>query len=440
MLFHDILLRIFGYRLLIDKNNINEGAEIDIDLEGGHAEITRKTDNKLYHNEKFRLCINYGYRFMILLILLWIPIYSIILSKTENDGRYLSSNIFSVLFLIQYVTGVIYYETAHIDSSFQRFGDYTQWIKKGYIIGLCVSIILIVGSAILLLSGVNVLIYTNMYQNANVAQKVFVVILLIIEKFVSYNILLLNMVTFALIFVIHSKKVNSFHTTLNKKISDSEELQILSIIEDFSSLKEYHTSSVKALNDMFSTMATVGTIGIYFTVINYGTEFTGPMQITNGIFIVFVDVLYILIITRVKSTVDDIKAIVNSTLFFSSYIDRSYLQEMASPEAPSETGVRKRNLSKTASIRTLNLHTTSVLKEQKEEIGNIENLATRTLIKSYENGFSNEWQILNDKLSSPWESFNVFGFEFADVSPAKKAFALITTYMMTNHLQSRLKL
>ena len=437
-MFHNILLKVFGYRPLIEKNEVDDGAQIDIDIEKGLASVTKKKSEKIYHNERVRCGINYGYRFLILLILAWPPIYAVVASIVEKDGRYFSSNIFSLLFLIQYFIGMIYYKTDHIDLSFNEFGDYTHWIKRGYNIGTGISVVLSIIALILLVTDVNILIYSDLYEDGNIVQKVFTCILLVIEKFVSFNILLINMITFILIFVIYGKKVKAFHTTLNEKISNSEDLQILSIIEDFSNLKQYHTVSVDALNDMFSTMATMGTIGIYFIVLNFGTEFTGPIQIINGIFVLLIDALYIYTITKVKNTVDSIKSVVNSKLFFASYIDRSYLGDMALPDAPSETGLKRRSLSKTASIRTLNLYTTTALKEQKEEIGNIENLATRTLIKSYENGFANEWKILNDKLSSSWASFNVFGFEFTDISPAKKAVALITAYVMTTHLQNQL--
>lgn len=74
-----------------------------------------------------------------------------------------------------------------------------------------------------------------------------------------------------------------------------------------------------------------------------------------------------------------------------------------------------------------------------ENIDDINELQIRTLIKSYDNFFSNQWLILTTKLNSPWKKFEVLGYEISDTVPIKRVVGIVLLFLTsTNTIRSLL--
>jgi len=58
------------------------------------------------------------------------------------------------------------------------------------------------------------------------------------------------------------------------------------------------------------------------------------------------------------------------------------------------------------------------------QLNEYKDIQYRLIIKQYEILFSNQWSILNDKLSSEWEQFKILGFDIDDTTPIKKILGL----------------
>ena len=70
----------------------------------------------------------------------------------------------------------------------------------------------------------------------------------------------------------------------------------------------------------------------------------------------------------------------------------------------------------------------------------LKNIVLRTMLKTHENHFANEWQMLDSVLDQQWENFSIFGFELNDTSLAKKAIALLTAFFMAAHIKTELNI
>lgn len=476
MTYYTKFLKTYGLQELISINksydnddNDDQSVELNsvaIEIDSDQNVVKKIVDENtsFYRSSLLRLPFNILYFLFVTTLISWSFVYAIIQAAKEKDIRYLTSNVFTALFVIQYFLGMLYYRTSHYKKTMKRNKTYAKYITIGsYVLGI-VSLLIAASAVALLLFEINVNTYTEIYKDTNTVFKVFIGIALFLDQFYSYGIFFTNLIVFTSVFIIHSLQVRKYTEKLDKNVENhTEELTIESIIKDYSSLKSQHTKSVLTMNNLFSSITLLGLISAYFMTINFDTKFVGILHYVEIVCFLITECVYIYAISRVKLSVSTIDAIINSAKFITRFLSRSEMEQFAGEyvvgDDKSESGVRLRKGSKSKQkprkglpmISSLDpsCRSTKDLKQSllannrnvvnsRHKIDLIKDLSMRSVIKNHENAESLDWVVLNNKLGGAWENFKLFGFDIDDSTLAKKTIAVVTGLIMLLHLNNSL--
>ncbi len=427
-------LKAFGFRGLIseyhladDEDNIHQHQEvtIEVDRENNVTINTTETAKEWYRYKPFRFTINTLYVIIILLSLTWSFIYAIVLTVRHREWNYVYSNVFTLAIIIQYFAGWKYNQSNHFIRIARQRHEYHKRIYWSFMIGVMASVSLAIVSVALLVSDANIIIYGDIYANADLRQKIFTAIALFIDKFYSYNIFFTNMITFATVFTLHSIDIEKYASTLEGYVDNNEGgLTIDSITKEYAELKSHHAKSVTMMNTVFSSITILGAIALYFLNDNYGTKFAGPLFIVDFVCFLIIECSYIFVITKVKGAVSSIISIINSPEFTERYLSREELVDFEGDAATSvpcmEDMVRRASVVQSS-------HTIDAL---------IRDIGLRNMIKSHENAEGIDWMILSWKLSGPWENFQIMGFDIEDTTIIQRAVAGIMITFAILHVNA----
>jgi hypothetical protein len=419
----DIILKIFGLRGWINgnynKSNILKQVIIEVDEEDNVDEKYVYKNDFLYKIRFIEKPANYIYFVMIMFILIADPIFNIVISILYNDIRYVSGNIFSFLYLIQYIFGLSYFSSFHYKRITKRNEKYQKLILAAIVIFLILAFILSSLVFVLLPLNINIVSYYLTYSAiTNVYLKVLFLIGIFISKFISYSILFINIVTFASIFILQSHDINKYSNKLEKIIkSNGSKFSIESITREYTEKKEYHSLCIEKLNLQFSSITIAGVLSGYFAAVNAANGFTGTYNYINLACFLLSEILYIYAITKVKNNVSKITDIIGSEKFNDKFLKRTYLEsiEMANTMI-SEASEQDNN---------------------KDSLKRIKEITLRNLILSVENGRGVDWNILTTKLKYQWSNFTILGFEVDDSKRIQQCIAIIGGFVMVSGLKTR---
>jgi hypothetical protein len=427
------------------ENDIEHGnIELFINEEYGLDTKVTKDKKNIFNNKFIRGMINGSYMFFVLSSILWAFLYAIGLSIIEKDSRYVTSNIFLIMYIVQYITGVLFYRKNFYNESIKKMNNYHKKLIISYIVSIVISCIISILSVIFLINGFNMNIYTKMYDYIGNDYKIIVCILIIIDKFYSYNIYFVNVITFSFSLINQRIKIGAFKNKLDSIVSGNNDIKINEIIMEYTELKSYHSILVNSLNNVFVSITILGLGGCYFTVMDFNTEFIGVITYIDIIFYIIVEGIYIYSINRIKYILDDIRRIVESTPFAFKFLGKSELTsisgdiyedynsakiesennlddiEIESMLSPATTPIKSRkNSNLETSSRYVNMKIIHESIAKKDIDGNrkidlIKNIMFRNLIVTHENGIDIQWVLLYNKLSEPWDQFSIFGFDMDD--------------------------
>ena len=463
MTYYTKFLKVYGLQELISINksydnddNDDQSVELNsvaIEIDSDQNVVKKVVDENtsFYRSSLLRLPFNILYFLFVTVSKSWPLVYAIIQAVKEKDIRYLTSNVFTALFVIQYFLGMLYYRTSHYKKTMKRNKAYSKYITIGsYILGI-ISILIAASAVALLLLETNVNTYTELYKDANTVSKVFIGITLFLDQFYNYGIFFTNLIVFASVFIIHSLQVRKYTEKLDKNVENhTEELTIESIIKDYSSLKSQHTKSVLTMNNLFSSITLLGLISAYFMTINFDTKFVGVLHYVETVCFLITECVYIYAISRVKLSVSTIGAIINSAKFITRFLSRSemeqfageYIDDKSEPSVRLRTGGKKSNKGpscrSTKDLKQSLLANNRNVIHSRHKIDLIKDLSMRSVIKNHENAESLDWVVLNNKLGDSWENFKLFGFDIDDSTLAKKTVAVVTGLIMLLHLNNSL--
>lgn len=438
--------------------NNDERVVIDVDPESGVTANYVRTELPFYRNIILRNCINALYILFVFCIVIWPSIYGIVKTITENNFRYFSSTMFPFMYIFQYISGLMLYKEKFLSLTFNGIDDGKWKILTGYILSLVICMILASVSVVLLISGVDVGIYTELYNNANTVGKIFISIAITISKFYGYGIFFVNVTNFATILIHHSFAITAFRNKLELLINESiNDITISKIIEEYTEMKNEYREVVNKLNNVFASITVFGLAGCYFTIINYGTIFVGVFSYIDICCFALVEIVYIYSINRIKNNVADIKNNVNSPRFVHKFLGKSEFnnfygdiydnyddQKKPIDNKTVLTGTDKlqmealrKTLSK-AKITSPRINKNKILSDTDEiskkmsldlKIDLIKTISYRGIIIAHENSVNLDWITLYEKLSEQWEYFQILGFEFDDISIIQKLFVIIIGFL-----------
>lgn len=332
---HTIFLKLYGLRGVMqtsgqegDNESDIEQGNIVISVNPSDGEIEKKvtTDKtSCIENDTVRLLLNSIYMLFVFGLLLWVIILAIVKSAIYSDGRYFSSNLFAVLYLVQYVTGTLFYNDKFFSDVMHSMRDHHNFILMLYVGSTLFSIVLSASAVIFLVNGLNVNIYTNLYDKASDSGKIFVNIILALDKFYGYGIYFINVITFASVLIYQKSKIANYKQKLERDIDGNSDDTISVMIQEYSEIQENYGNTVNALNNIFASITIFGIIGSYFTIINYNTPFIGVFSYIDTVLFILIEAAYIYSINKIKNILADIKSLVGSPKFVMKYLGKCEL-------------------------------------------------------------------------------------------------------------------
>jgi len=427
-------LKIFGFRGLISKTDIPEDSKekeqhdiLEINIDKNHnLEIKNKHKQKtLYRTKYFRIPFNILYITFVLCNIIWPCLYIIVLIIMRYDLKYLYSNAFTYLFLIQYIIGLRYHHKDHFSTKLKKHRTASIIIIGILLLGLIVSITLSIGFILLIVYGINMNLYTDLYNGSNTIGKIFLCISIFINKIYAYNTFFINMITFVTVFTTHKVDIQNYTTILDSYIEHNENgLTIKSITGNYIELKEKYSESINLLNNMFTMLTLFGIIGSFFTIKYYNTSYVDPFHYISIVFFLLTGAIYIYVMRVVKYTVLHISSNVNSSKFSNRFLKRSFLEDLVLlDDAYDKENTEFLNVGPKISMRYVKL--VQGTDDNNRKLDSIMDIVMRLIIKISENSEGTDWIILDKKLGGEWEKFNLFGFDIDDDTLMKKIIAII---------------
>ena len=378
----------------------------------------------IFTNNIIRYFINTIYVIFVFCVLLWLIVESIYDSVKNNDGRYFSSNIFAVMYLAQYISGILLYKKKF----YKKTVNYNNNFRL-FILTFILSIIISASAVVFLVNGINISVYSDLYNNTGIIGKVFLCIILVIEKLYSYNIYFVNVITFTTILLNLSSKISVYKDKLKGFISDSNtNITISDMLKEYSELQDDHRKVIDALNYVFTTVTIFGVVGAYFTLLNSDTEFSGIFTYIDVSFYLLLQGIYILAINKIQNTASDIKIVIGSPLFVNKFLSKSEMVDINGDIYDDYLESNNSdNLEKSKNI----------IRELNKKIDIMKNILFRNTIIATENSNDLYWIMFFNKLSEPWECFQIFGFDINNDQLIQKFVGVVVGMIGILRLNSR---
>ena len=128
-------------------------------------------EKNFYRKKNIRLFINIIYFLFVFSLLTWKAIYSFYKAIDVKDIRYLTSSIFTALFVVQFILGTIYYKDNHFQRVMKRNRHYKKYILNGFKLIICLSLIISIASVVLLITDKDINIFSELYENSGTIEK-----------------------------------------------------------------------------------------------------------------------------------------------------------------------------------------------------------------------------------------------------------------------------
>ena len=326
MKYYNFFYKLYGLQPIIKPRKDDNVKEIVFKIDDSDAVRDNYIykDTLWYHNIVVQYIINYIYMFFVFSLLAWPCLYTVIKAIIEKDVGYFFNSMFIYMYLFQYIFGVILYNKSSIYASYRDLDSYDKYILYCKVGALIISVSLTALSIVFPLEGISTSVYYNTYDGLSTWGKILLILLVSLGHFYSYSIFFTNLITFGVIFCNHSMILKTFKNNLeNIMDNDNNNITVRNIIEDYTEIRSAHSSSVDKMNNIFSSITVLGIIGCYFTIIYFGSEFIGAFTYIDIACFAIVEIIYIIIINRIKCRISGMKDFVNSYFFMRKFLDKT---------------------------------------------------------------------------------------------------------------------
>jgi len=358
------------------------------------------------------------YSGFVLAIIFWPFIYAIVLSSIHAELEYVFIQVFTLVYVAQFVTGYVYYNSSGYDDMIRRNHKHNKIIVVLLCIGFIISLILAVIMIVLISLQLKSDIYNEFVNDKTIVQKVFFYILVFLTLFYSYNIFISNLIIFSVILVIHCLELRTYEKMFNDFVLDfHKEISLASIIQDYNLLKNINNKSVNDLNNMFSSMTIIGGIGVYFLILLYAFHTYSVAHYVDIVIYSVVEVIYFYTIYSLRKHVQNIVSLGTSPKFMNRFLSKTKFYNFKGDEIE-ESSV------------SINLDVIN------SSVNTIKDMLMRVMIRSNEGSNSLDWLILNAIFNEQWEYFQLFGFDINDATFIKKILWIVIGYIFLSQFQT----
>jgi hypothetical protein len=316
--FIGFMLYITGYTYDYTEN-INE-PPLTIRAAANSTYITRQVAIK--KTGHVRKLLGYTYNVFIIIIMCWRVVYTIYMSIRDNDITPFGRSIFQMLFVLQYILGIMYFREKHFYQNISAKSDMTVLLRATAPFTILLSVVMAIVFTTLMINGINIHGYSDLYNNISGTGKIFLAILLFVDEIYSYQTFMINTSVFVINMIFHKRQVSSYAKSLNEEFIKSDQdvsSKVNEITIEYSLMKDSFDETVSVLNRFFSSLNFVGFLSIYFYVGSIKAKTITFDEIINFMMFIIVELVYIISIQRVNKSITKISDATGSTAMVAVY-------------------------------------------------------------------------------------------------------------------------
>ena len=375
-----------------------------VDIELGTTEIEIVYNDKNDKNDKKW---NYQYinNIFIILLLIWTPFASIILSIYYKDSSHIVSSLYNIIFVSHYIHSMTYFKKKHMNNSISKNNKlYVKMVYCSLIVALMISI----ANVIILNMGFNVHVYSVFFNiDGNTKLNVFLSIILFLESIYGYVIFFITSITFCFVLMNDKTKINNYRLKLHDYIKGTSDMntKVNSIANEYTKMKESFSKTVENLNTYFVAMNIIGIAELCAVISTFGNGNYDYIMIGNIVLFLIIEFMYILSIQNVRSNIDSIISMATSQKFISSIF---------------RTSNTNKNIEMSQDITMENILDTS----------------KQSLIAILSIDESIDWLVLNTILTKEWDSFNFLGVKIDDSAILQKLLGVILAMIFADNVMT----
>lgn len=423
----DIFFKLYGMKRILKFKSKSKNPQINLkqivdELNQLDKDIKLESNSSKCYKfiiQSIPYSISLLYSIFVCLLLLWPFAYAIALTAIHHKSEYILTQLFTLVYVAQFITGYVYYNSKGYKKMIKRNRKYKNKMIVLHILGFIISFLLAVLITLLIAFEIKIDIYNSTVQNASIVSKVFFYLLVFMTLLYSYNIFIANLIIFSTILTIHCLELGTYEKNFISYVMDyRNEITLMSIIQDYNHLKNINNRSINNLNNMFSSMTIIGGVSVYFLILLYAAKKYSVSYYVDIAIYAIVEIIYFSTIYFLKNHVQNIVSLGRSLKFMNRFLSKTKFYNFAGEE-----------------IERINndLVTLENISGNLKTIGDIN---TRTMIRTLENTNSLDWLILNSIFKEKWEHFELFGFDINDATLIKKILAIIILYIFTSQTNS----
>lgn len=400
------LLLFSGYGL---KYEINDEREESINIDAILEENGENISNGSIKRSVNEIIFGYVYNIVIFFLITWSNVYAIGLSIKTEDTMYIYRSVFQMLISIQYILGIKYFNRTIFYERLLKHTDIIKNVNVSFIISVCFSFLISVGCMVLTLMDKPMFIYDDIYNDTDKTfDKMMLMVLLILDKTLSYSTFCMNVIAFVMNMFYHKNKLERYRdTTINFSNDSSLSLtyKINSITLQYSRLKAEYIITIESLNSMFVVMNIFGLTYLYVVLNLIEIKSIEITEIIDIVLLLISIYAYIYSATKVRSALDDIVDMITSPAYINNCIRKDTNEKI---------------------IPNINENITN------QEIGN---LISHTYITTVESSEMLSWFALYNLMKDKWTTFQIFGLiELSDQSIFQKIFGILFLIILSQNI------
>ncbi len=407
MLFYDVVLRLMGYSLYLDKSSGNADNPIELQTSGNNIlPVFVNNDVAQLASKKQRaiLVLKYMYNAIIFSLIAWSFVYSLIISIKTRDVNYTGGCLFQLIFSVQYIVGIWLFNHDYFYKKIQSCKSMEKHLSIILPISVIIGTMLSISVALItfLNAQINETSITNIFRSNSSPVLIFVVL---IDKFFSYGSFLMNVSVFVVLMFHHQNEIIQYSHKIKEYMISSVPLstKVSTISIELVRMNDELGETIQKLTWFFTSLNVIGLSSMFFITRTFSNDGVNSIDMFNLILFLLIEYVYISFAQKTRKSIDAI----NSNIALPVYINNYMHRESAEIVIPDMSTFDQQKSFQ------------AIVQNQIYLVGLSESVA---------------WIQLQKILELEWGTFEIFGIQIKDTSLVQKIIGVIITVLIASDI------
>lgn len=427
---HHHILKFSGYFYQSEVVQTDTPLEIEMGRHGTYIAKPRYTS--LYFNKKQLLI--YTYKILIGMLIGWTVPYGLYRSIDTKTTAIFGRTIFQIMIVYQYIIGIAYFKKDHFYTHILGNTDLLKIVRYIIPFTTLISFALSITYPILLQQSYRFNLHSDIYDSANNVGKICICMILFMESLYTYQTFLISCVLFSINMLYHKWTISEYSTNLleyvRRSTSTIEKINIVAI--EYSQMKGQYNTTVDHLNPFFSSLNFIGFPSIYFYIMSITEHNISPIEITNIMLFLLIEMIYIVSIQSVGWEISNIALTLRGNNFITTFFGSKKIDLFDHNEYQllCTSSYNTESMPSNNSYGSNNFHYDKKSSETQQSI--LKNI----LVISLATDQMLNWVALQNIVAEKLNSFTLFGIEISNQTILSRVFGLIISILIFSEVSS----